>query len=127
MFAVIPLKKQLQTLIARYHNEIKEYKSKFLHNSQKLCDIHNGQLLREKGGEFILSLTFTSDGVATAVSNVKRSMWPILLILNDLPIPLRFSRQNMLMAALWVKKGVPPMAAFMKAFTEEINELFKEG
>lgn len=127
MFAVIPIKDQIHQIISYYHKEILEYKLKFHGGLTNLCDIHDGQLLRDKRGQNMISISFTTDGVATAVSNTKRSMWPIAVMVNDLPLNLRFARKNVLLAGLWLKKGDPPMPVFLKSFVIEMKKLFLEG
>lgn len=54
-------------------------------------------------------------------------MWPIVSVINDLPIEKRFARRNMILSGIWLSEKNPPMAVFLKAFTLELDQLYSEG
>lgn len=48
-----------------------------------------------------LSLAFNTDGVKISKSKKKSSLWPLLMVINEVPKEHRFKRQNMHMTELW--------------------------
>uniref|UniRef100_A0A1W7R5X7 Putative enspm-5 stu n=1 Tax=Aedes albopictus TaxID=7160 RepID=A0A1W7R5X7_AEDAL len=123
-FITLPIKNQLQAVIQKYQDEINTVKSK--RSTGILSDIHTGRILKDDD-EHMLSISFSVDGVSTANSNAKKSMWPIVSVINDLPIEQRFARKNMIVSGIWLSEKSPPMAVFLKAFTQELNHLFSAG
>ena len=69
---------------------------------------------------------FSTDGVAL-YSSSKIELWPIYLAINELPPQCRFSRENMILAAIWQGKGKPPFYQYASMFTEQMNKLYNEG
>ncbi|XP_063971106.1 uncharacterized protein LOC129260048 [Lytechinus pictus] len=70
------------------------------------------------------SYTFNSDGLP-AFKSSKYSIWPIYIMVNELPPKLRFN--NLILAGVWVGKVDPKMEVFLKQFTLEANKLADEG
>uniref|UniRef100_A0ABD2VUC2 DUF4218 domain-containing protein n=1 Tax=Trichogramma kaykai TaxID=54128 RepID=A0ABD2VUC2_9HYME len=71
-----------------------------------------------------LSYTFNTDG-CKASDNSKASVWPIYLMLHDLPSYLR--QKFMIVAGLWVAKSEPYMNVFLQPFIEQANHLSQNG
>lgn len=58
----------------------------------------------------------------------KKSSWPILLYINELPPSQRF--KHVLLCALWVEKKEPTsqiMTLYLKQFVQDVKELYKKG
>ena len=121
-FMHIPLKPQLEEMV----------KSDLYCSLRKNCDesdVINGSVykqFREKGiiGDNDLSTQFNVDGVNFARSS-KKSMWPILVGVNELPYRLR--KNNLYLCGLWYGKKKPPMNLYLKPFVEEMKELYNNG
>lgn len=100
-----------------------------------MCDIYDGEeyIKHSCPGEFLsssfpanVSFIMNTDGVAIFRSS-KVSMWPIWLVVNELPPELRFSKSHMLLAGLWYAEEKPTMTSFLRPLVEEISILHKEG
>ena len=83
--------------------------------------MEEGQPLSNKNN---FSYCFNSDGLPVFKSS-KYSLWPIFLMINELPPRLRFS--NLILAGLWFGKVEPKMEIFLQKFTIEANKLAEEG
>lgn len=69
---------------------------------------------------------FNTDGV-NLYSSSKVELWPIFLAINELSLPTRFSRDNILLIGIWQGKGKPPFKKFFKIFCEDMNSLYNDG
>ena len=73
-------------------------------SNMNICDIHDGriyQALCSENGPLAntnnISLTLNTDGVQVYQST-KYSMWPVLLIINELPFTARYMKESKLCA-----------------------------
>ena len=74
-----------------------------------------------------LTINFATDG-APLNDSTKRSFWPQLVIINELPPKLRFKYP--LLTGLWIGKKVSSadvMNTFMKSFVNQMGDLGKTG
>ncbi|XP_075539183.1 uncharacterized protein LOC142573828 [Dermacentor variabilis] len=71
-----------------------------------------------------VTLTFNTDGVPLFESS-NASMWPLLLMVNELPYKERV--QSLLLAGLWFGTGKPSMNTFLIPFVKTMNELSSTG
>ncbi|XP_036141154.1 uncharacterized protein LOC118647030 isoform X2 [Monomorium pharaonis] len=79
------------------------------------------------GSDYLLTYNFNTDGMPIFNSS-KKSSWPLLLILNEMPPSLRF--KHVLLCALWIgdKEPTPTMMnMFLKQFVEQAMQLFEKG
>lgn len=113
-FLYLPLKKQIENLLnteislelrkeTHYSDIINSDVYKFLTNS-KVIDINN------------ISIQFNVDGVNYFKSS-KRSLWPIMVQINELPYRLR--KNNILICGLWEGTSKPKMNLYLQPFIEE--------
>jgi hypothetical protein len=84
-----------------------------------------------KPGNFLsndknISLLFNTDGVPLYNSS-KVGLWPVYLVINELPPVMRFSRQNMILWGVWQSKSKPVFQTFFRPFVEEMLKLKKHG
>lgn len=100
-------------------------------NEMNLDDIFDGEIYNElsKEGKPLsskdnFSYSFNSDGVPIFTSS-KYSLWPIFLMLNELPPKLR--RDNLILAGIWCGKTKPKMDVFLQKFVEEAKLLASDG
>ena len=70
-----------------------------------------------------ISFTFNTDGAAVFKSS-KVSVWPIFLVINELPYKLRMKRENMILASLWFGSQKPAMGTFLKPFQHSMKHLY---
>ncbi|XP_037278000.2 uncharacterized protein LOC119170838 isoform X1 [Rhipicephalus microplus] len=71
-----------------------------------------------------ISFSLNADGTPLFKSS-GTSIWPIQLIVNELPPQQRMSK--LVLAALWFWKEKPNMALFQGTFVEKMNELCENG
>ena len=72
----------------------------------------------------IVTATFNTEGSPVFKSS-KFSIWPIQLIINELPFRVRSS--NPIVCGLWFGKDKPKMNIFLKPFVEYMNKLANVG
>lgn len=72
-------------------------------------------------------ISFNTDGVAMCNSNAKKSLWPIIVTINNLPPALRFLRKNVIVAGLWLSHGEPDLNVFLKPFFDELRYMTENG
>ncbi|XP_053389746.1 uncharacterized protein LOC128552724 [Mercenaria mercenaria] len=86
---------------------------------QNLC-VNDGPLSKP----YNVSFVFNTDGVPIFKSS-KTSIWPIFLIINELPYKMRKSRKYMILAGLWCGSAKPSMNIFLEPMLKALSELEK--
>lgn len=71
-----------------------------------------------------VSATFNTDGAPLFESSAY-SIWPIYMMLNELPFSVRSS--ELIVVGLWFGKSKPNMNIFLKPFVDDMNRLSKDG
>ena len=71
-----------------------------------------------------ISFIFNTDGVPIFKSS-KMSLWPIFLMINELPFKERKFRKNMLLCGLWFGPNKPVMNLFSKPLSNSLLDLEK--
>lgn len=69
-----------------------------------------------------VSLLCNTDGVAVFKASSSPSLWPIWVVINELPPMERFSKQNMMLAGLWHAKAKPTMLTYNYDASNGISE-----
>ncbi|XP_029157325.1 uncharacterized protein LOC114929811 [Nylanderia fulva] len=92
-------------------------------------DIHDGELHKKviANSAHIVSYNISTDG-APLGHKTKRSIWPLSVILNDLPPKIRF--ENVLLAGIMVVKQEPTpklMNLYLTVFVEQADALREKG
>lgn len=100
---------------------------------KNICDIQGGMAYREflKPGNFLHNsnnITFSAftDGVALFKSSGVQ-LWPVYLLINEIPPKERFHRKNMLLWGIWQGKGKPRMNMFLRPLIQDLLKLYHEG
>ena len=129
-FLEIPLKSQIQNLFIQegfYENLQHRFKRKSTPGFYE--DIYDGKLYQSHfapGGisrnPHNISFTFNTDG-APVFKSSKVSVWPIFMVINELPYSMRMKKENMLLANLWFGSEKPSMGTFLKPFQRAMTEL----
>lgn len=121
---------QLQTMFSR-SGFYKDLQHRFNHKKQaqeNIEDIYDGRLYRSLVRKGILSsgnnisFIFNADGVPVFKSS-KVSIWPLYLIVKELPHHKRFAKENMLFAGMWFGEKKPAMWTFLKPFHGSFSKL----
>ncbi|XP_062566984.1 uncharacterized protein LOC134229281 isoform X2 [Saccostrea cucullata] len=132
-FIEMPLEHQIQNLFAQkdfYESLGHRFKRKSCDNTYE--DIYDGKLykqLSENNGilsfQENISFTFNTDG-APVFKSSKTAIWPIYLVINELPYKQRMLKDNMILASLWYGSKKPSMGTFLKPFLKSLQKM-KEG
>ncbi|XP_053407190.1 uncharacterized protein LOC128559474 [Mercenaria mercenaria] len=131
-FLEMPVESQLQSLFSQedFYTSI-QYR---FTRTQKvtLSDIYDGNLYKqyyENGGPLSfqenISFTFNTDG-ASVFKSSNVSVWPIFLVINELPYKLRMKKENMILAGLWFGNKKPFMGTFLQPFLQKFKK-FEQG
>ncbi|WAQ94314.1 hypothetical protein MAR_006785 [Mya arenaria] len=132
-FMTADLKVQLQEILTRpgVWESIKDERSKPTHSS--FSDITDGDAYTalKLEGCFLSNsdnITFTmfTDGVPLFKSSGV-SMWPVYLLINEIPRSQRFHKKNMLLWGVWQGAGKPQMTIFLKELIKDLSVLQTEG
>lgn len=101
--------------------------------AESLSDIYDGVLYKR---------LFQTDGVLSSPNNLSFSLntdgaplfkssnisiWPVYLLINELPIVQRKKRNCVLFYGVWISCRKPKMWSFLKPLYEELNKLGKKG
>ena len=134
-FLHMPITHQISSLFTKrtfVDDILHRFKRKKL-NEDHLEDIYDGSLYKQhaaSGGILNawnnLSLTWNLDGVPIFKSS-KFSLWPLYLIVNELPYRLRVLKENTLFAGLWFGETKPNMQLFLKPLVKELSVLESSG
>lgn len=131
----IPLIHQLrlQYACASRSDKFTSYPTKCIRNhntSGIITDIWNGKLmgrLREKGlfsNTTDLALSFHTDGVKLFKTRSAFHIWPLLIIINNLPPEERFKRENLLLLGLIPGPQQPKdLDSFLRPLVNELKML----
>ena len=82
-----------------------------------------GSILREYKN---LSLMWNVDGVPLFKSS-KYTLWPMYLLINELPYKQRVLKENSVLAGLWFGEEKPNMSFYLKPIVEELITLENHG
>lgn len=102
----------------------------FGENHKTNGDVTNGKTYRRfmsnNENEAVITLTLNTDG-AQPMKSKRKTLWPILGIINELSPLVRFKSYNKIFAALWYNKKQPDMQMFFKPLLDEIKILSEQG
>lgn len=97
------------------------------------CDIWSGSVLRPdiEPGKFFsykehLALSIFTDGIPLFKSSTI-SLWPVYLIVNNLPPLIRTYSENVILCALWCGPGKPPVHDLLMPVMDMMKNLLTVG
>lgn len=127
-FITLPLQNQLQEIIQQ-NSEILTKNT--INNTSTLKDIKDGELYKSfvnnKGNNNPkITLVMNTDGVQVFKSNNK-GLWPIQVVINELPVDKRFLIKNILVLGLFYDRHHPKMQHFLQPLMMELIELNHTG
>ena len=70
-----------------------------------------------------ITFTWNLDGVPLFKSS-KMNIWPLYLIINELPYSLRIKKENSIIAGIWFGQSKPEVNLFMSVFEKELEKLY---
>ena len=77
--------------------------------------------------KYNVSFTLNTDGVNKYRSSKSGSIWPIYLIINELPKEYRFKIEYMIPAMVYCDKDKPNMLTFLKPLINKMNDWYING
>ena len=134
-FMELPVKEQLDGLFSRkeFIDGLSHRQSRVKRSKANIEDVYDGlsykRLSRDGGplhedNKYNISFIFHTDGIPVFKSS-KTSMWPIFLMVNELPYNMRKNRNNMILCGLWYGKNKPLMNLFCSPLHHTLFELEK--
>lgn len=130
-FLEMPVDSQLRNLFSQkgFYEKLNHRFQRKFDMEHKYCDVYDGDLYKsyyEKEGPLSkqenVSFTFNTDG-APVFKSSKISVWPLFLVIDELPYKLRMLKENMLMAGLWFGPHKPAMGTFLSPFLDCFKKL----
>lgn len=131
-FIEIPIIAQIAIMFKRkdfYKNLMHRFVRKKI-NQDNLEDIYDGSVYKQlfENSGFLskpsnISFMWNSDGVPLFRSS-KFSIWPLYLVINELPYSMRFRPENVLFAGLWFGLKKPEPHVFIGAFKPSFKRLY---
>ena len=130
-FIHIPIKNTLETILSSNFDTIKTWQNNVSNLDENLItDICNGEWYKSikdvNNGDFF-TININTDGVAVYSASKKKSLWPILITINELPKYMRFQKKFVLSAGYWLSEKSVDIDLFFDPFVEELNQMFEEG
>lgn len=104
-------------------------------SANNIEDIYDGEVykcLSKDGGvlsdrfPYNISFTLNTDGVPLFKSS-KFSIWPVYLMINELPFKQRKQSENMIFCGLWFGDAKPFMGTFFRPIHSRLKKLEEEG
>lgn len=131
-FLEVPMVYQIQNFFKQDgFDEKLQYRFQYLTTSGKFRDIYDGSVYQNLvindgplSSSDNISFTFNADG-APVFKSSKLSIWPLYLMINELPYKNRVMKENMIMAGLWFDSKKPAMNTFLKPFLHSMEQLDK--
>lgn len=125
-FLIFNSKKRIQNLINIQRTSLLQNLEKIAQKTgQVLSDITDGHLVRLTRKKLGCALHDLTASISTDRSPIfkssKLSMWPVHIMINELPTITRW--QNLLIGELWFGKGKSYMFLFLNAFVEQFNAI----
>ncbi|KAK3926429.1 Halomucin [Frankliniella fusca] len=134
-FLELPLLQQLQNLFSRndfYQNLQYRFKADRKYHSDNIEDIYDGEIYKgQMENGFLqnmsnISFMWYSDGVSIFKSS-SFSIWPLCLVINELPYKMRTLPENILLVGLWFGKGKPSPNVFFKPLQKNMKTFTQDG
>lgn len=112
---------QLENILA-YNDQIDllhQNKDLLIHD---IVDAAVYQRIRAKNADRMLTLTMNIDGI-TPSSGRQSTVWPIVLVVNEIPLKLRFALENIILAGFWPGPSKPTRDQMSHLLRPLVNEL----
>ena len=134
-FLEIPVESQVQNLFKR-ENFVHQLSNRFTRikkSENNIEDIYDSDIYKsfvKNNGPlsskhpFNISFLLNTDGVPIFKSS-KMSIWPLYMIINELPFKVRKQRENMILCGLWFGDTKPFMPNFTEPLLKSLDVLEK--
>uniref|UniRef100_A0ABD2XQK4 Uncharacterized protein n=1 Tax=Trichogramma kaykai TaxID=54128 RepID=A0ABD2XQK4_9HYME len=130
-FVLIDPSQQIVDLIQTHEHHVNAILNERIASDEFIEDIYDAKMYVEfrdklpfeKRNNYI-TLSFNTDG-AVKFENSKTSIWPIYLMINELPIQDRLNK--LVCCGLWFNKSKPHMPTYMQKFVNLFNKISSRG
>lgn len=131
-FIEIPIIEQLNKMFSRvgFYELLNQRFTREKNNTQNYEDIYDGEVYKSaiKDLSFVnisdLTFTWNTDGVSLFKSS-KMGIWPLYLVINELPYKERFKKENVVFAGLWFGYDKPLPNMFLRIFVDDFLKLYE--
>ena len=107
-FCVLNFRNQISQIVGRNLSHILNYSTFRKENKENDLNESIAPIAEiDENKSISLSLILSADGVSIKKSTFKKELWPVWLQIADLPPKLRMSRNNIILAALYVGAETP--------------------
>lgn len=130
-FAIIDPTEQITQYLQqhdKYYNWVMNERS---HGENEMSEVYDGEkyrefrsLLEEAFKHRYVALALSTDGVLVFKSS-KYSIWPVFLMINEIPIEFRF--KSLITCGIWFGKTDPDMTIFLNPLVDRLHELADQG
>ncbi|KAJ8319715.1 hypothetical protein KUTeg_002736 [Tegillarca granosa] len=100
---------------------------------EHISDVRGGEEYKKmlKPGGFLhsnsnITLSLFIDGIPLFKSS-SVSLWPVYVLINEIPPKSRFQRKNMILWGIWQGVGKPNMNMFLKPLVVDLMKLYHNG
>lgn len=113
-FVHMPLKSQLLQV---FSNNMNIFETEHIRNSMhsSINDYSDGVVYKK-----------LKDGVSIFKSKKKSSLWPIQMVINELPVSIRYKTENIIITDIWYEQD-PNFSIFLKPLYLEMEQLNEEN
>ncbi|KAE8738853.1 hypothetical protein FOCC_FOCC015657 [Frankliniella occidentalis] len=129
---VLSLVEQLTQLYARseFIEDIQYRFKRVKMNPNNLEDIFDGSVYKKamqdlSSEKYNISFMWNTDGVCLYDSS-KLQLWPLYLVINELPPEKRFKRENLILVAVYIGESKPNVNVYLKHVYPLVDQL-REG
>ena len=123
-FFYFSIKNQIERIL-QYNKDIS---STHPASAVSMRDIQDGAVYRKLQSEIydpFITLTLNVDGIQPHKCSTQ-TIWPILLVINEIPLKRRFALENIILAGVWPSPSKPTrngMKIFLRPLTDELLTL----
>lgn len=110
---------------------MESYMCKTQQNNSVITDIHDGEaykhvIISNNDAMHTFTLSMNTDG-ALLYNSSHVDLWPVFLVINELPPKLRYSRINMITWGLWQTASKPNFSTYLIPLCQELIYLKANG
>lgn len=130
----MPIISQLASLYKRsgFKESLINRNTRQKENLDNFEDIYDGSIYKSLSADFLanpnnITFIWNSDGVPLFKSS-KVSIWPLYLMINELPYKLRIREENTIIAGLWFGSYNPSshqINMFLNTYRKDLKKLFR--
>jgi len=115
------IRNQIERILHYNRDVFRTHRSQAI-SMKDICDGAIHQKLQNEIQEPFLTLTLNVDGIQPRKGS-QQAIWPILIIINEIPLKKRFAIENIILAGVWPGPSKPSRAEMSLFFRPLVDEL----